>query len=754
MDPERLLEVLRRSPDASLTLPQILKSAGIPDRKEKEAKRALKALVRRGVLERERGRRFRLSRAGQDVEGRVVVDRKGRAFLIPASETGNRVQIPLTFDEALRPQHQDRVKAERIQVGRQRRQFAKLVEILERPRMRHVGVLKRHMGAEFVELDLPPNAPAGLKVRPTREVLVLPGQRGEAEIGDLVEVEFEPSIDGHSMPVGHIKEVLGRPGERETEMRKLLIEYGLDRPFPAEAMAEAEAFGTTPSAEDIAGRRDVRHLSLVTIDGETAKDFDDAVYAVKEGRNFRLYVAIADVSHYVRLGSALDDEAYRRSTSTYLTDRAIPMLPEALSNGLCSLNPDADRLCMMAELVVDDSGRVRDASFHRAVMRSKARLTYERVAKALDGQPDAECERLLPTLLVLAQVSRKLLERRLRRGAVDLDLPEPEVVFKDGQAVDVVRRPRNDAHRIIEDLMIAANEAVARAFVEREMPAIFRIHETPDPDRLQNFVQLCESLGISVRLAEEIRPSDVSRLLLQVSEHRNGKSLHALLLRSLAQARYSAENKGHFGLASQAYLHFTSPIRRYPDLIVHRVLKQMLAGDASWYSEERLEEMATHCSDQERQAMQAERASLELDRALIAEKFLGEQLPAVITGVQNFGLFAQAVEPFIEGLIPIQTLPADYYEPDPYGASLHGVNGGATYRLGDGIEVQVAKVNVARRQVELHLVEASSRPRPAPEPRSHRLPRAPSPRGRRPPREPGPRKGHKSKHVRKSKKRR
>ncbi len=750
MDPERFLQVLRRQPKAPMSLPRLMEEAGVPPRKEKEAKRTLKSLVRKGVLERERGRRYRLSRAGQDVEGRVLVDRKGRAFLSPNQESGQRSQLPLVYDDSLRPQHQDRVRAERVQLGRQRRTVARLIEILDRPTMRHVGVLERQMGADFVQLDARPQPQAGMKVRPSTEVLILPGQRNGAEIGDLVEVEFEPAPDGHSMPVGQIKEILGRPGDRETEMRKLLIEHELDRPFPPAVVKEAEAFGTSPRPEDITGRKDARHLGLVTIDGETAKDFDDAVWAVREGKNYRLCVAIADVSHYVRLGTALDDEAYRRSTSTYLTDRAIPMLPEALSNGLCSLVPHEDRLCMMAELLVDETGRVRDARFHRAVMRSKARLTYTRVAKALDGEPDDECRELLPTLLVLAQVSRKLQERRLRRGAVDLDLPEPAIVFdEEGHPIEAVRRPRNDAHRIIEDLMIAANEAVARHLLAHEMPALFRIHEDPDPERLSTFVQLCESLGLQVRIGDPATPADISRLLLQLSEHRNGKALHQLLLRSLAQARYAAENKGHFGLASTAYLHCTSPIRRYPDLVVHRVLKQLVDDEPSWYSEERLDEMATHCSDAERKAMLAERASLDLDRTLIAEKLVGEHLPGVITGVQNFGLFVQTVEPFIEGMVPIQTLPSDYYEPDPYGASLRGVNSGAMYTLGDSIEVQVAKANVARRQVEMHLVEASSPPRRRPEPR------ATASRGRRPPQRDEPRRGRQPKpRHRKTKKRR
>lgn len=710
MDPERLLEVLRQKPDQALSLTQLLNEAGVPERKEKDAKRALKGLVHDGVLERERGRRYRLSRAGEPMEGRVEVDRRGRAHLVPTGKKGKAKSepLPLLYESEQAPQHNDRVQAEVVQLGRQKRHFARLQKILERPTIRHLGVLGKQKDAWLVRLEVSPNAPAGLETTPIRDVLIPPDALGKGKEGDLVEVEFEPTGSSKKAPLGRVLQVLGKLGDRSTEMEKLLIEHGLDRPFPSAVIREAEAHGDVPSKADREGRRDVRDLPLVTIDGETAKDFDDAVCAKKEGRNYRLYVAIADVSHYVRMGSALDDEAFRRGTSTYLTDRAIPMLPEALSNGLCSLNPDVDRLCMLAELLIDPSGRVRDASFHRAVMRSHARLTYTRVARALDGEPDDECRKLLPTLLVLAQVSRKLLERRLRRGSLDLDLPEPQIVFDDeGRPVDTVRRPRNEAHRIIEDLMIAANEAVARHFEDKDEPCMYRVHEKPDSEKLSNFVKLCESLGVSARVSNDPSPAEVSKLLLDISEHPNGRALHTLLLRSLAQARYAGENLGHFGLGSSAYLHFTSPIRRYPDLIVHRLLKQMIDGAKPWYSETRLDEMAGTCSDAERKAMLAERASLDLDRALVAKEHLGEKLPATITGIQGFGLFAAVVEPFIEGMIPVQTLPSDYYQPDEFGSRLVGANSGRTFALGESIEVEIKNVDIAKRQVQLGLVDES-----------------------------------------------
>jgi ribonuclease R len=504
--------------------------------------------------------------------------------------------------------------------------------------------------------------------------------------------------------MGAVSKILGYPGHRDTEMSKLLIEHDLDREFPEKVEEEARAFGEVPSDTDIRGRKDVRHLPLVTIDGPTAKDFDDAVCAERIEGGFKLYVGIADVSHYVRRGSPLDEEAYQRATSVYLTDRAIPMLPEALSNGLCSLKPNVDRLCFLAEITLAENGRVKDATFAPAVMRSRARLTYGRVAAALDGEPDRQTKPLLPTLLLLSRIAQKRLERRLRRGAIDLDLPEAYVEFDDrGRPLTAKRRERNDAHRLIEDLMLVTNEAVAHFFVENDLPTVFRIHESPDAEKLETFSALCTNLGIEAKLSKNPKPAEVARLMDRFADHPFGRALHGLLLRALAQARYAAESKGHYGLAAEHYLHFTSPIRRYPDLVVHRVLKHILAKEGPPYSFPRLEEISSHSSDREREAMAAERQSLELDRALIAKRFVGQRIEGTITGVAGFGLFAQLDDPFIEGLVPVRSLPDDYYELDEFGAMLLGKNRGRSFVLGDRLVFEVVSVNVARRQVEFGL---------------------------------------------------
>lgn len=747
MEEEGLLSVIKADPERAYSLPELLKRANIPAKKEKTAKRILKNLVRRGVLERVRGRQYTLSRAGQTVDGRVDFDRRLGAIFIPDATPANDAKsakhgsegrkatgstrerrpgaapgrerdrdrrsnanaVPILEDDHARIEHNDRVRAELSAFGRKGKIFARIVAILERPASRRTGVFRQVAMARFVEIGVLPgylSRATAERRRTVTDVIIGPGDEGGAADGQMVEVELflERSHKGAS-PLGRVIDVLGTPGERSTEMRRLFIEHALEVEFPAAVVQESSAFGSEPSSSDIIGRRDVRNIPLVTIDSETAKDFDDAVYAVREDKDHvRLLVAIADVSHYVRPKTALDQEAFRRGTSTYLTDRAIPMLPEALSNGLCSLKPNVDRLCMLADLLLDSQARVVSAVFEPAVMRSKARLTYTRVARALEGEPDEECQTVLPSLLLMAQVSHHLLERRLKRGAIDLDLPEPEVKFNDeGLPIDVVRRGRNDAHRLIEELMLVTNETAAEFFLSRDLPSVFRIHEDPDPLKLEIFAGLCTELGFTTHLSKKPKPLEVMQVLNELVEHPMGSALNRFLLRSLNQAKYDAECKGHYGLASDSYLHFTSPIRRYPDLIVHRTMKAILHSGASNASHAELDAIAQACSAAERRAMLAERESTDLDRTYVAAMRIGEEHEARITGAQAFGLFATIDQPFIEGLIPVQALADDYYELDKYGATLVGQQTGRRYMLGDSLKVQIASANIGRRQVEFRL---------------------------------------------------
>ena len=731
MDEDRILGILRQSPDRTWTMPELLNRAGFSGKDSKEGKRLLKTLVRSGHVERERGRKYRLSRAGRRLEGFLQLDHRGVLYLVIDEKLG--APVPVHPDDTGRVAAGDRVKAEIVVEGRKGRHLARIIEAKPRTPPRRVGVFRQAGKAGFIELDSPIEQ-LNTRGRPHKlhDLIVQPGDEGGAKDGQLVEAEVQFRWRGGArVPIGQVTEVLGDPGQRPTELRKLMLENGLTRPFPEEVEAEARAFGDAPTEADYKDRKDLRDLPLVTIDGITAKDFDDAVCAERAGNDrYRLYVAIADVSHYVRPGTPLDLEAYERGTSTYLTDRAIPMLPEALSNGLCSLNPNVDRLCVVAEMTVDGRAKMVQERFYPAVMRSQARLTYEQVAAALEGEPDAQTKPLMANLLLLAKIAAKLLARRLKRGAIDLDLPEAQVVFgDDGLPIDAVRRARNDAHRLIEDLMLAANESVARFFMARELPTIYRVHEPPDPTKLASFAALCRTLGLRVKLSDDPKPSELARLLIDLAEQPAGKTLHPLLLRSMSQARYDEEPKGHYGLAAEAYLHFTSPIRRYPDLIVHRLLKQVLADHEERYERGELQAIAQQSSDRERRAMVAERQSLELDRTLLARERLGETVDGVVTGVQGFGLFVAVKSPFIEGLIPVQTLPDDFYEIDESSIRLTGQRSGRTFTLGDEVQVRIVAAHVGRRQVELGLVEEEdNKNKPARPSRSSAARRPPPPR--------------------------
>ena len=505
-----------------------------------------------------------------------------------------------------------------------------------------------------------------------------------------------------------ITKAIGPAGSREAGIMRRLLESDLPLDFPESVLGEANALPDSVQESDIGTRRDLRELPLVTIDGSDAKDFDDAVCVEKAKDGFVLYVAIADVSHYVKPDSPLDREAYLRGTSVYLSDRCIPMLPEKLSNGLCSLRPNVDRLCFVAQMHLDPTGAVKESTFYRAIMRSHARLTYEQVAAALSGEPDEACKPLLPNLERLHQVAKTLLKRRIQRGSIDLDIPEPFIVFdEDKQPKDSVRRSRNDAHRLIEDLMLAANEAVALQMSSVGRPSIFRIHEDPDRDKLQAFIDLTSQLGlgIKVRLKNKPTPKDVGKMLEQLSKQNASPVLQMLILRSMAQARYAASNLGHFGLSADNYLHFTSPIRRYPDLLAHRLLNDFLESQQAGYTKEQIEEIAETCSTRERKAMIVERGCLDLDKSLIAVEHIGERFPGVITSVKEFGMFVSIREPFVEGLVPISTMGFDYFELDDIGAMLIGERTGKRYMLSQEIEVEIVSVNVEQGKIELNLIE-------------------------------------------------
>ncbi len=593
-------------------------------------------------------------------------------------------------------------------------------KVLERGRAKLTGTLRKSGRASYIEPDDPRIAATGGHV-------LLDGSSGGARDGQAVVAEITRYPSQADEPLSaRIIHVLGDPEDPRTEVEKILIISDIPTEFPDDVLQAAERAPTEVRAEDLADRVDLRDRPFMTIDPETARDFDDAV-AIEpspKGKEWtRLWVAVADVSHYVRPGSALDREARVRGNSVYLPDRAIPMLPKQLSSGICSLNPEVDRCAMVVRMEVDPQGGIHDEYFCAAVIRSQARLDYPGVAAALAGDfrgARARYQEFLPDLEKMAALAKKLRARRLERGALDFDLPEAKVILDedDPRRVRDVVQSRGDAavkgaYQLVEDFMLAANEAVARHFRERNLDTIWRVHDVPSDERLQQFAELAHAFGLSFDAEAGRSPKKLKEFLQALHGKPMERALNFLLLRTLKQAVYDVVNVGHFGLAAPDYLHFTSPIRRYPDLIVHRLLKHSLHGDGlpaggnpgTRPTRETLQQMATAASQTERKAMEAERDVVDLYRAILMRDRIGEEFDGTISAVVGFGVFVQIESPFVEGLIKIASLGDDHYEYDEETQRLVGRTTGRQFALADPVKVRIENVSVPGRKIDLVLVE-------------------------------------------------
>lgn len=586
----------------------------------------------------------------------------------------------------------------RLEQGRKGRIRGRLVTLGARLAARAVGIVDAHRGRWFLD-PVPPG--------PT--LMIDEADLNGARRGVAVEVEVLAEARGHRAARARVDEVLGSPDVPSVQVEMLVRGQGLPIVFSDAALAEAEA-AVEPSDDPaaLAGRKDLRRITHVTIDGEDARDFDDAVAAVPEGDGFRVWVSIADVSHYVRPGSALEEAVRERGTSVYFPHRAIPMLPERLSNGVCSLKPRQPRFTLTCEMLVRPGGRRQQVRVYPSLIVSRARLTYKRVQAALDGETVPELDGLQELLEALVAASRYLRGRRTSRGAVDLELPEAEVVLgPDGAARHIRPAARLEAHRIIEDLMIAANESVAEQLVARQIDTVFRVHATPDSGRVGQLVRWAAHAGVPIS-ADPETPKGLARLARELQKRPDATAGQLLLLRAMAQARYSDENIGHFALASRAYLHFTSPIRRYPDLLVHRCLR------ALWRQGPRPRQLTTAASRaslQERRAMEAERAVEQLMACHVALHHIGLPLAGIVVGVHRAGVFVRCREPFFEGLIPMERLEevtSDRYDVIDDEHILLGRRTGRQVRLGDEVAVQVENVDTRFRHISLGTRNPSS----------------------------------------------
>ena len=634
--------------------------------------------------------------------------------------------------------HRDRVKARVVRFDNRGRPEGRVVEILERPDQPIIGRLLQEGGVWLVAPE---------DKRYGQDVLIPKGATGQAKTGQVVVVELTepPSLFGQ--PVGRIKEVLGEMDDPGMEIEIAVRKYGVPHEFSSACMALARALPDQVRAQDAAHRVDLTDVPLVTIDGEDARDFDDAVYCeparVGRGKGWRLLVAIADVSHYVETGSAIDIDAYDRATSVYFPRRVIPMLPEKLSNGLCSLNPAVDRLCMVSDMMINAQGEITAYQFYPAVMHSQARLTYTEVAAVLSNTrgPQAQARReLVPHLIHLHEVYRALLSARERRGAVDFETTETQIVCDEsGRIEKIVPRVRNEAHRLIEEAMLAANACSADFILQHKHPALYRVHEGPTPEKRELLRNYLKAMGIGLTLSEDPTPGEFQAIAAATHERPDAQQIHTMLLRSMQQAIYTPINSGHFGLAFEAYTHFTSPIRRYPDLLVHRVIKAILArqryqlpalptpGEAHARLARRLasrvkppeptqrtkkpdvdqpawEAAGLHCSANERRADEASRDVEAWLKCKYMREHLGEEYSGVVSAVTGFGVFVTLDALYVEGLVHITELGGEYFRFDEARQELRGERTGIRYAIGSRVQVQVSRVDLDGRKIDFRLV--------------------------------------------------
>ncbi|HSD55321.1 MAG TPA: ribonuclease R [Burkholderiales bacterium] len=676
---------------------QVLESEAVPvderrlarlvgiKRQEFEAfARRLGAMERDGQILRNRKGAVLVAQKVDVVRGRVEAHPDGYGFVAPDDGSDDLYLPPSEMKQVM---HGDGVLAQPSGHDRRGRREARIVEVVERARSRIVGRLHVERGVAFV---------AAADRRIQHDVLIEPGAAGGAKPGQIVTAEIVVQPGLTTQPIGRVVEILGAHDDPGMEIEIALRKHELPFEFSPEATRLAARLPRAVRATDIAGRTDLREFPFVTIDGETARDFDDAALCEREGRGFRLRVAIADVSYYVQPNDALDLEARNRGNSVYFPRRVIPMLPERLSNGLCSLNPDEDRLTMVCDMSVSSRGEIERYEFYAAAIRSHARLTYNQVARALYEKPaaaDGVVAPLLGRLEALDQVFRALLTARARRGAIDFETVETVLEFDvRGKIARIVPAPRNDAHRLIEECMLAANVCASDFLQKRGHKALYRIHEGPTPEKLEALRQFLKSFGLHLGGGDEPHAKEYAKLLTQVKKRPDVLLLQTVLLRSLQQAVYSPENVGHFGLAYESYTHFTSPIRRYPDLVIHRAIKAALAGQI--YAPGKWDDLGKHCSMTERRADEATRDVQSWLKCYYMRGRVGEEFDGSISAVTGFGIFVALDDVYVEGLVHISELGSDYFRFDAVHHALRGERTGKTFRLADRVRVRVVRVDL------------------------------------------------------------
>jgi ribonuclease R len=713
---------------------QLVEEFGLDTEDQLEAlRRRLRAMERDGQLIYTRRGTYAPVDKLDLICGRISGHRDGFGFLVPDDGSDDLflspAQMRLVFDG-------DRALVRVAGLDRRGRREGGIVEVISRAHESIVGRYYEENGIGFVVADNP-------KIQ--QEVLVTPGRTAGARVGQFVEIKITHWPTSRFQPQGDIIEVIGNYMAPGMEIDVALRSYDIPHVWPEAVIKEARKLKPEVDEKDKEKRVDLRHLPFVTIDGEDARDFDDAVYCEKNSSRWKLfsggwklYVAIADVSHYVKVGSALDAEAVERGNSVYFPERVVPMLPEELSNGLCSLNPHVDRLAMVCEMTMSKSGQMVDYKFYEAVIHSHARLTYNKVSLMLEDPKSSEGKSLrseykevLPHLNQLYALYQVLIAARHERGAIDFETQETRIIFGEDRKIAEIRpTQRNDAHKLIEECMLAANVATARFMQDHEIPSLYRVHDGPPAERLEKLKAFLGELGLSLQRGKSKdgpSPKDYQRLLESIRERPDYHLIQTVMLRSLSQAVYSAENAGHFGLNYEAYTHFTSPIRRYPDLLVHRAIRSVIrskretkhverAGAAIMprariypYDEAALEKLGEQCSMTERRADEATRDVVNWLKCEFMQDRVGETFEGVITAVTGFGIFVELRDIYVDGLVHVTALPADYYHFDPVHHRLSGERSGRSFRLGDSVEVKVMRVDLDERKIDFELSQGKAK---------------------------------------------
>ena len=704
---ETLLSFMREEAYRPMDIQELVAVFDINKDEYQDFKWTLKMMEKEGSIVRTKKDRFAIPERMGLVTGKIQAHKKGFGFVIPENEDESDVFIPSSCMNGAMNGDKVLVQVTKDNFNGKKRE-GEIVEVLERANTKIIGVFEESRNFGFVVPE---------DTRLNQDIFVARRDQNKAKHGDVVIVKVTKWADNRRSPEGVIVEVLGKKGEKGLDILTIIKKHGLPEEFPEKVLNYAEGISEEIDPKEIKRRRDIRDLRMVTIDGEDAKDLDDAVSIERlSNGNYRLGVHIADVSHYVREKNPLDKEALKRGTSVYLIDRVIPMLPKKLSNGICSLNPNVDRLTLSCFMEIDKKGKVLAHEIDETVIKTNERMTYTDVTKILEGTADEETlkkyDYLIEDFKTMEELCNILREKRTKRGAIDFDFEESKIILNEvGRPIDIKPYERAIANRIIEEFMLVCNETIAEDMYWQNLPFVYRVHEEPDDEKLQKFKDFVHNLGYTVKSAQEIHPRALQEILEKVKGKPEETVVSTLLLRSMMQARYSPECSGHFGLAAKYYCHFTSPIRRYPDLQIHRIIKENLNGKINDKRRDRLavivDEAAKQSSEMERLAEDAEREVDDLKKAEYMMDRIGEEFEGIISSVTSFGIFVELPNT-VEGLVHITDLDDDYYVYDEQHLMLLGQRTKKIYRLGDSVKVVCSRVDIDNREIFFDILESEN----------------------------------------------